>query len=80
MISNMKERFFYCIFDGFSLYLDCFIEMFSIFSKMVEDEDRIFNVDFSFLFQLLHSGDDFSSISSDLKLFVLADVKQDTEL
>ena len=49
-------------------------------SKFVEDKDGIFNIQFSFFLQLLHSSDDFSGETSDFEFFILLDIEQNTKL
>ena len=44
VLVRMKERFFDSIFNSFSLFIDGFIEVFSSFSKSIEDKDGIFDM------------------------------------
>lgn len=48
-------------------------------SKFVEDKDGIFNIQFSFFLQLLHSSDDFSGKTSDFEFFILLDIEQNND-
>jgi hypothetical protein len=79
VVVEAEERLLDGVFNSFSLFVDRLIEVLSLLSELVEDDDSVIDVNFGFFLQLLHSCGNLSGESSYLKLFVLADVQQNAE-
>lgn len=75
----MQQWLFDSMCDVFSLFIDCQIQILSVGSEFVENDDGVISVEMGLLLQLLNTSDDFSSVSADFKLFVLSDVQKDAE-
>ncbi len=77
LINDGENGFLDCVFDGFKLSLNCFLQILWFLPEWVEYKHIVFSFKSSFLFQSLNFVDNFSWESFNFELFILSAIKQD---